>query len=448
MAGFKQPDTISDVDNVADIKLKNNNMVVHKQSLDRDSVLKDKNTEECKWARSKKTKSLTDINNDTENTVSKSCVEQEDSVLEVPSMSGNKTDSNKHKTECILKDTSTYSARTTTRPVRNRKPTARFRESEYITEMNLQNMHQTDGRQCDNGKKTCEKNNKTRNKPMEEGTEVSDLEEELLDEIHNKKGNSRLRQSLRKQKEVKVSANESLLLSRSSGSEANEQSEGTDKSNCNTKVDKVDTPPKLPLLPGDKGSVDESSIRKESCNFGTVNRITSSPGIPSLNDNKMKSAAIDNVLNEKEAVKNHDDNCVVVNQEPSTSLMDIDDIEFDEEAESNDTINMTENKGKKERKKNSPRNGTKRFASSKGQKNEPLAKRKDLKCETCGKVGTIGMVRYHKLIHAGKPNYFCEICSKAFTNKPTLRVRLCLCTVHVILMCFVQVCHTCVISLH
>ncbi|XP_052803246.1 uncharacterized protein LOC128233558 isoform X2 [Mya arenaria] len=48
-------------------------------------------------------------------------------------------------------------------------------------------------------------------------------------------------------------------------------------------------------------------------------------------------------------------------------------------------------------------------------------KKKTHRCETCGKVGSIQMVRYHEQVHSGNAQFCCDVCNKRFYTKEALR---------------------------
>ena len=52
----------------------------------------------------------------------------------------------------------------------------------------------------------------------------------------------------------------------------------------------------------------------------------------------------------------------------------------------------------------------------------PLSKRRDLTCETCGKVGTAAMIKYHEECHSNEKPYICEVCGKGYKTRGCLVV--------------------------
>ncbi|XP_052285224.1 zinc finger protein 860-like isoform X3 [Dreissena polymorpha] len=53
--------------------------------------------------------------------------------------------------------------------------------------------------------------------------------------------------------------------------------------------------------------------------------------------------------------------------------------------------------------------------------NKEIRGPKQYKCETCGKYGSLAMLRYHREMHSGKLNYVCDLCGKAYSTKASLR---------------------------
>lgn len=277
------------------------------------------------------------------------------------------------------------------RPVRNRKLTSRFKDSELMAEIDLFNFQNKSNKMNYTGKRG-HREEAVKKRKVELGNvidtpkKVESASEEICrrtnkDQSLHKKGNKSV------QNDAHKTASEALLSLR--GKNESEPNKGS--------VDTGQVEVDGNLL--DTRVTNEKSINTDLENFRTI--IDSESGAVSIGkEDKISHSEteFDDKINE--------------------NLMD----EIDENMEEvfdNTSEEDTDNaylKGKPERPRSVRKNARKR------QKSQPLVKRKDLKCETCGKVGSIGMIRYHKLVHSGHLRYSCDVCGKRFTNKPSLRV--------------------------
>lgn len=276
------------------------------------------------------------------------------------------------------------------RPVRNRKLTSRFKDSELMAELDLFNFQNRSNKMDDTGKRdqtqdTVKKRKVGSSKIIDIPKKVESASKEVCrrtnkDQSLHKKGNKSA------QNDAHKTASEALLSLR--GKSESESNKGS--------VDTVQVEVDGKLL-GTRVT-NEKSINTDLENFITIVD-SDADGVSVGEEDKISHSKteFDDKINE--------------------NLMD----EIDEDMEevfdnaSEEDIGYAYLKGKPER-------PSVRKNVRKRQKSLPLVKRKDLKCETCGKVGSIGMIRYHKLVHSGHMRYSCDVCGKRFTNKPSLRV--------------------------
>lgn len=85
-------------------------------------------------------------------------------------------------------------------------------------------------------------------------------------------------------------------------------------------------------------------------------------------------------------------------------------------------INYMNRKGNKVKRLKTHTGTRKPKSVNSGKKQKPV--NKSAVCPTCGKVGTPGMVKYHRQVHAGDAKFLCEVCDKLYYTKEALRVRV------------------------
>ena len=83
-------------------------------------------------------------------------------------------------------------------------------------------------------------------------------------------------------------------------------------------------------------------------------------------------------------------------------------------------INYMNRKGNKVKRLKTHTGTRKPKSVNSGKKQKPV--NKSAVCPTCGKVGTPGMVKYHRQVHAGDAKFVCEVCDKLYYTKEALRV--------------------------
>ena len=313
------------------------------------------------------------------------------------------------------------------RSSRKRKMTSRFKESDLLADMNLLNMH----------KSKCERKN-DRKKTFDD---IAGIDDSAIERKGNEGGETDKKEQTTEEVLEKCDKEMKDMTSNCEGTDAQTHANGKimgfgeisdpviHNESETEKMNAVTDETKRGLTEG-LGNIEQSLSLEATSVFETREDQTKLEDVGSerLNDSVDESEEITEALvkvsNEKvEKLEMSEGNEEGISKDISEYMETLDDMDFDEEAEKNDAQLLSVKKTAGTRQVTS-RKG-KRRAQRSGGKTEPLSKRKDLRCETCGKVGTISMIRYHEKVHAGKINYHCDICNKGFTNRPSLRVSTC-----------------------